>query len=54
MSLIEWASWVKAIIRMSDLHLGHSKGSISYMRFMHAAQVLLVNSLLWSVSIVSV
>jgi hypothetical protein len=29
MSLIEWASWMKAIILICDLHLGHSKGSIS-------------------------
>jgi hypothetical protein len=27
---VQWASWMKAIIRICALHLGHSRGSISY------------------------
>ena len=30
MSLIECASWMKAMMRICALHLGHSKGSTSY------------------------
>jgi hypothetical protein len=41
MSLIEWASLMKAMILICDLQLGHSKVLISCTRFMHAAQLFL-------------
>ncbi len=44
---------MKAMIRICGLHLGHSKGSISYMRFMHSAQLLFENSRLLSLSCMS-
>ncbi len=39
-SFIEYASWMKAIILICALQFGHTNGLISYMRFMHAAQLL--------------
>ena len=35
---ISFGSWMKATMRISDLHLGHSRGLISRTRFMQAAQ----------------
>jgi hypothetical protein len=43
---MEHSSCMKARILICALHLGHSRGAISYTRLMHADQELLLNSLL--------